>query len=88
VVWVVVVAVVALSLVGLALAILKAYRSGKALSREVARASQAAAPLSELQVGPAAGPAAPLTEAELRAREAALVAREAELERRLRTADT
>jgi hypothetical protein len=83
VVWVLVVVVVGLSLVALAVALLKAYRAGKALAREVGRASEAAAPLAELQVGPA-GPQAPLTEAELREREAALLTREAELERRLR----
>ena len=84
-VWVVVAAVVALSLVALAVAMLRAYRAGKALAREVGRASEVLAPMSELSVG---GPqaAAPLTEAELRAREAALLAREAELEARLRTA--
>jgi hypothetical protein len=84
--WVVVVAVVALPLLALAVALLRAWRAGKGLAREVARASESMAPLSELEVGAPADPAAPLTEAELRAREAALLVREAELERRLRRA--
>jgi hypothetical protein len=84
--WVVVVAVVALSLVALTVALLRAWRAGKGLAREVARASESMAPLSELEVGAPAAPAPPLSESELRAREAALLVREAELERRLRRA--
>lgn len=83
-VWAVALAVVALSLVALAVALLRAYRAGKALAAEVGRATASLEPL------PGAGgpPAPPLTEDELRRREAALLAREAELERRLRTAPT
>lgn len=83
-IWVLVAVIVTLSLVALAVALLRAYRAGKALSGAVGRAGETLAPLSELSVGPQAP--APLTEAELRARESALLAREAQLEARLRTA--
>jgi hypothetical protein len=72
--------------VALAVALLKAWRAGKALAGAVGTASETLAPLSALEVGGAGAAPAPLTEAELREREAALLAREAELERRLRTA--
>lgn len=85
-VWVVVVAVILLSLAALGLALLRTWRAGKALASEVGRANESLAVLSELEVGPPAPPTGPPTEEELRAREAALVAREAELERRLRGA--
>ena len=74
-------AVVVLSLVALAVALLKAYRAGKALASEVGRAAAGMEPLSQLQVGEPAAGAAP-TEDELRAREAALAEREAALVRR------
>ena len=73
--------VVTLSLVALAVALLKAYRAGKALAREVGRASAGMDSFSALQVGPPAA-AVPPTEDELRALEAALAEREAELSRR------
>ena len=79
-VWIVVAAVVALSLVGLALALLRAYRAGRQLAREVGRAGEAVA-AAELTVGAPPAPAPPTVE-ELRAREAALVEREAALVRR------
>lgn len=80
-VWALAVAVVALPLVALAVALLRAYRAGRALAAEVGRASAALEPLTG-----AGGTAPPLTEDELRRREAALLAREADLDRRLRTA--
>jgi hypothetical protein len=84
VVWFLVGAVVVLPLVVLAVACLRAYRAGKALAAEVGRASAAVEPVSALEVGPPAAARPPMSEDELRAREAALLAREAELERRLR----
>ena len=81
-VWVVVVAVLVLSLVLLALALLRTYRAAKRLAREVARAGDATATVSQLSVGrPAPGADLP-TEESLRAREAALAEREASLARR------
>ena len=81
-VWIVVVAVLALSLVLLALALLRTYRAAKGLAREVARAGEATASVGELSVGrPAAADEVP-SEESLRAREAALAEREAALARR------
>ena len=74
-------AVVGLSLVALAVALLRAYRAGKALASEVGRAGAGLEPLQQLQVGEKAVAAAP-TEEELRAREVALTEREAVLARR------
>jgi len=81
VVWILVAVVVVLSLLALAVALWKAYRAGRALAREVGRASAGLEPLSKLQVGEPAAAAAPADDA-LWAREAALAEREAAVTRR------
>lgn len=76
-------AVVLLSLAVLAVALLKAYRAGKALAREVSRATALVDDVSDqLVIERPAVAAAPLSPDELRAREAALLEREAALARR------
>lgn len=76
-------AVVLLSLAVLAVALLKAYRAGKALAREVSRATALVDDASgQLVIERPAAAAAPLSADELRARESALLEREAALSRR------